>query len=168
VTLGLGAGLLLVKYTGLAWLDPVMALGVCGMLAFTGFKLVRSSSAALLDAEDPELVARLVAVMNKVRPRDIVAIHELRTLRSGRYIHVDIHMVIPEFYAIGQGHELADTFGQAVLKEAAMEGELHTHVDPCMRAFCSQCDVDSCPVRQKPRTFESRITLDQAVAPGPV
>ena len=168
VTLGLGAGLLLVKATGLTWLDPLMALAVCGMLAFTGFKLVRSSSAALLDAEDPELVARLVAVINQVRPRDIVAIHELRTLRSGRYIHVDIHMVIPEFYAIGQGHELADSFGQAVLKEAAIEGELHTHVDPCMRAFCSQCDVDPCPVRQKPRTFETRITFDQAVAPGPV
>jgi cation diffusion facilitator family transporter len=168
VTLGLAAGLLLVKFTGLVWLDPLMALAVCAMLVHTGFKLVRSSSAALLDTEDPGLVERLVAVINKVRPRDIVAIHELRTLRSGRYIHVDIHMVIPEFYAIGQGHELADDFGQAVLKEANMEGELHTHVDPCMRAFCSGCDVEPCPVRQKPQTYECKITFDQAVAPGPI
>jgi cation diffusion facilitator family transporter len=168
VTLGLAAGLLLVKFTGLVWLDPLMALAVCAMLVRTGFKLVRSSSAALLDTEDPDLVERLVAVINKVRPRDIVAIHELRTLRSGRYIHVDIHMVIPEFYAIGQGHELADAFGLAVLKEAAMEGELHTHVDPCMRAFCSACDMDPCPVRQKPQIHDCRITFDQAVAPGPI
>jgi len=168
VTLGLGAGLLLVKLTGMLWLDPVMALLVCVMLAFTGFQLVRSSSAALLDAEDPELVSRLVQVINQVRPRDIVAIHELRTLRSGRYTHVDIHMVIPEFYAIGQGHELADRFGQAVLKAAAIEGELHTHVDPCQRAFCSHCDVDACPVRQAPRSGGSEITFEQAVAPGSI
>jgi hypothetical protein len=97
-----------------------------------------------------------------------VAIHELRTMRSGRYTHVDIHMVIPEFYAIGQGHELADAFGQAVLREAALEGELHTHVDPCLKAFCAMCDVDPCPLRQKPLSQPTRITLDQAVAPGPV
>jgi cation diffusion facilitator family transporter len=168
VTLGLGAGLLLVKATGLTWLDPAMALAVCGILVYTGFKLVRSSSAALLDTEDPELVQRLVAAINKVRPKDIVAIHELRTLRSGRYIHVDIHMVIPEFYAIGQGHGLADDFGNAVLAEANIEGELHTHVDPCQKAFCAQCEVGSCPERLKPQIYECKITFNQAVAPGPI
>ena len=168
VTLGLAAGLLLVKATGMTWLDPARALAVCVVLAFTGFKLVRTSSAALLDTEDPELLQHLVEVMNRVRPKDIVAIHELRTLRSGRYIHVDIHMVIPEFYGIGQGHELADQFGKAVLAEAVIEGELHTHVDPCLRAFCNQCDLISCPVRQSPQIYECKITVDKAVAQGPI
>lgn len=167
-TLGLGAGLILVKLTGLTWLDPAMALAVCVLLAITGFKLVRTSSAALLDAEDPGVLSHLVDVMNKVRPRDIVAIHEMRTLRSGRYTHVDIHMVIPEYYGIGQGHELADTFGKAVLAEAALEGELHTHVDPCLHAFCAHCDVEPCPVRQTPQEQPCRITLDDAVAQGPI
>ena len=167
-TIGLGVGLLLVHFTGLTWLDPLMAMGVCALLAYTGFKLVRSSSAALLDTEDPDMVQRLVRAMNKVRPTEIIAIHELRTLRSGRYSHVDIHMVIPEFYAIGQGHDLAERFGKAVLAEADIEGELHTHVDPCQRAFCSQCEVARCPVRLEPQTNESAITIDQAVAPGPI
>ena len=145
-----------------------MALGVCVLLAYTGFKLVRSSSAALLDAEDPELVRHLVDVMDKVRPMDIVAIHELRTLRSGRYAHVDIHMVIPEFYGIGQGHELADRFGKAVLKEADLEGEMHTHFDPCLKAFCDHCDLEPCPLRQKPQEAPCRITLEAAVAAGPI
>ena len=167
-TVGLGAGLLLVKFTGLTWLDPVLALLVGGLLAWTGFKLVRSSSWALLDTEDPDLVARLVAVINRVRPVDVLAIHELRTLRSGRYTHVDIHMVIPEFYGIAQGHELAEAFGKTVVLEAAIEGELHTHVDPCLRAFCSQCAVAPCPVRQSPKIEDHPITLDQAVALGPI
>ena len=167
-TLGLAAGLLLVKFTGITWLDPAMALAVSALLAITGFRLVRSSSFALLDTEDPALVRRLVEVMNQVRPKDIVAIHELRTLRSGRYAHVDIHMVIPEFYGIGQGHQLADEFGKSVLKEARLEGELHTHVDPCLKAFCRQCDVDPCPVRQKPQERPCRFTVEEAVGAGPI
>ena len=165
-TLGLAAGLLLVKATGLTILDPLMALAVCLLLAWTGFKLVRSSSDALLDAEDPQVVRRLVEVINRVRPADIIAVHELRTLRSGRYTHVDIHLVVPEFYAIGQGHEVADAFGKRVLAEAGLEGELHTHVDPCQQAFCSQCAVKDCPVRRLPQTTDARTTLDEAVSPG--
>jgi cation diffusion facilitator family transporter len=168
VTVGLAVGLTLVKATGLTWLDPAMALVVALALARTGFMLVHHSSAALMDTEDPVLIQRLVDVMNKVRPKDVIAIHELRTLRSGRYTHVDIHMVIPEFYSIGQGHELADHFGQAVLREAALEGELHTHVDPCHKAFCAMCDQDPCPLRQKPRQQQGGITFEQAVAPGPM
>jgi hypothetical protein len=56
----------------------------------------------------------------------------------------------------------------AVLAEAAIEGELHTHVDPCLRAFCSQCDLDACPVRQSPQINECIISMDEAVAPGPI
>jgi cation diffusion facilitator family transporter len=167
-TIGLGAGLILVKFTGLTWLDPIMALAVGGLLAWTGFKLVHSSSAALLDTEDPDLVERLVTVINQVRPVDVMAVHELRTLRSGRYTHVDIHLVIPEFYGIAQGHELAEGFGRTVVKAAAIEGELHTHVDPCQRAYCRQCAVSPCPVRQQPKTEEQAITLEEALSPGPI
>ena len=168
VTLGLGAGLLLVKVTGLHWLDFVLAVGVGLILAFTGFKLVRSSSAALLDEEDPHLVANLVEVINRIRPVDVLTIHEMRTLRSGRYTHVDIHVVIPEFYSINQGHELAERFNAAVVKEAAIEGELHTHVDPCLRQYCAQCAVEPCPIRVTAKVQDRPITLDQAVAPGSI
>jgi len=167
-TLGIAAGLLLVKFTGIAWLDPIMALGVSILLAYTGFKLVRDSSQALLDMEDPGLLATLIAIINRVRPPDIIAIHELRTLRSGRYTHVDIHMVMPEYYPINQAHDLADVFGKKVIAEAALEGELHTHVDPCQRAWCRRCGVEPCPVRVEAKCEESTITLDNAVDPGPI
>jgi cation diffusion facilitator family transporter len=64
-TLGLALGLLVVRFTGLHWVDPVLAIGVSALLAGTGFRLVRTSSQALLDQEDPALLARLVDVLNK-------------------------------------------------------------------------------------------------------
>jgi len=168
VTVGLAMGLFLVRFTGFRWLDPLIALGVGGILAWTGYKLVRTSSKALLDTEDPALLERLVEIINRVRPPDILAIHELRSMRSGRYIHVDIHMVVPEFYHIAQSHELAETFAKAVVLEAGMEGEFHTHVDPCQRALCEHCAVQPCPIRREPQRRAVPISLDQAVAPGPV
>ena len=168
VTLGLGGGLLLVKVTGLHWLDPVLAVLVGAILAWTGFKLVRASSAALMDTEDPGLVEHLVTVINAIRPLDVLAIHELRTLRSGRYTHVDIHVVIPEFYTIAKGHELAERFNGAVVEAAAIEGELHTHVDPCHQEYCPQCAVEACPLRLAPKTEDHAITLEQALSPGTI
>lgn len=165
-TLGIGAALLLVKLTGWAWLDPVIALVVGILLAWTGFRLVKESSDALLDQEDPVTLDKLLGVMNRVRPFDVLAIHELRTLRSGRYTHVDIHIVLPEIYPIRKGHDLAEDFGHAVLKEAGVEGELHTHVDPCARLFCDRCPLEDCPIRAVPQTREAILTLEEALGPG--
>jgi len=167
-TLGIALGLLLVKFTGILWLDPVMALGVAALLALTGFKLVRSSAQALLDVEDPAVLQQLIDVINRIRPVDIITIHELRTLRSGRYTHVDIHMVVPEFYEMGRAHDLAEEFGQQVIAGAGLEGELHTHIDPCQRSWCSQCGVTPCPIRQEPQAKPSLITLAAATEAGSI
>ncbi|HLO68512.1 MAG TPA: cation diffusion facilitator family transporter [Holophaga sp.] len=167
-TCGMGAALFLVKLTGLLWLDSAIAMAVGTLLAWTGFKLVRTSSSALLDAEDPELLRQLVGIINRIRPQDVLAVHEMRTLRSGRYVHVDIHVVLPEFYGIAQSHELAESFGRRVIQEAGLEGELHTHVDPCQRALCAQCAVPGCPIRRENQRATQPISLDQAVAAGPI
>ena len=167
-TLGIALGLLLVKFTGIQWLDPVMALGVALLLARTGFKLVQSSSQALLDREDPALLTKLIGVLNRTRPVDIITIHELRTFRSGRYTHVDIHMVIPEYYELSHAHDLAEGFGQQVIAEAGLEGELHTHIDPCQRSWCKQCGVVACEIRREPQTKPMMITLAVATEAGPI
>ena len=167
-TCGIAVGLLLVTFTGIRFLDPLMALGVAAMLARTGFGLLRSSGQALLDREDRGLLEHLVEVINRIRPVDIITIHELRTMRSGRYTHVDIHMVVPEFYDLALAHGLAEGFGEAVLKAAGLEGELHTHIDPCQRSWCSQCGVVSCEVRREAQAKQPVITLESATNAGSI
>lgn len=167
-TLGIGVGVGLVMLTGLKWLDPLLALVVAGLLASTGYRLVRDSSDALLDREDPVLLAALVDAFNRVRPPDVIAVHELRTLRAGRYTHVDIHLVIPEYYDVLRGHDLADVFCRRVLDATGMEGELHTHVDPCERRWCRQCAVEACGVRREPQAETVPLTLERATDPGTI
>lgn len=166
-TVGIATGLLVVKLTGLAWMDPVMAMVVGLLLARTGFRLVAESSRALLDSEDPEVVERILAAMNRVRPWDVIAVHEMRTFRSGRYTHVDAHLVVPEFYSIRQAHDLCEGFSARALREAGVEGEVHTHVDPCGRLYCDRCPADPCAIRRVQKTIPNTFTLDEATAAGP-
>lgn len=166
-TVGIALGLFAVKFTGVHWMDPIMAMVVGLLLARTGFRLVAESSRALLDSEDPELVNRILTAMNRVRPWDVIAVHEMRTFRSGRYTHVDAHLVVPEFYSIRQAHDLCEGFSVRSLREAGVEGEVHTHVDPCGRLYCDRCPAESCGIRRAPRTAANTLTLEEATAAGP-
>jgi cation diffusion facilitator family transporter len=167
-TVGLALGLLVVKFTGLHWVDPVLAIGVSVLLASTGFRLVRTSSQALLDEEDPELLARLVDVLNKIRPPDLIAVHELKTMRAGRTAFVDVHLVVPEFYDIRRAHDLAESLGKVVLAETGLEGQVHTHIDPCERAWCRSCSLEPCPIRVQPYGRPEPLTLEHAILPGSI
>lgn len=166
-TVGIATGLLAVKLTGIHWLDPLMAMVVGLLLARTGFRLVKESSQALLDMEDPAMLEKVLTAMNRVRTWDILALHEMRTFRSGRYTHVDVHIVVPEFYPVRQAHDLCERFGETVLKEGGIEGEVHTHVDPCCRLYCDRCPAEDCAIRKVPRTLDATFTLEEATAMGP-
>ena len=166
-TVGIATGLLAVKLTGITWLDPVMAMIVGLLLARTGFRLVKESSQALLDMEDPDTLGKVLTAMNDSRPEDIIALHELRTFRSGRYTHVDVHMVVPEFYPVRQAHDLCEEFGRKSLLAGGIEGEVHTHVDPCARLYCDRCPVEPCAIRRVNKTADGTFTLEDATAMGP-
>ncbi len=166
-TVGIATGLMAVKLTGLHWLDPVMAMVVGLLLARTGFRLVAESSRALLDSEDPQVVTQVVRAMNRVRPWDVIAVHELRTFRSGRYTHVDVHLVVPEYYSIRQAHDLCEGFCARTLETADIEGEVHTHVDPCGKLYCGLCAAPDCALRLAPGQPTRAFTLEEATASGP-
>jgi cation diffusion facilitator family transporter len=94
-SVGIIAGLGLVWLTGLAWLDPVVAIVVALLLLWTGGRLVRTAAAGLLDEEDPELLDKLVAVLQPHIGRGMIRLHHLRAIRAGRFHHVSAHLVVP-------------------------------------------------------------------------
>jgi hypothetical protein len=53
------------------------------------------------------------------------------------------------------------------LEDAAIEGEVHTHVDPCGRLYCDRCPAEDCPIRRAPLQAQEAFTLDEATSPGP-
>lgn len=155
---GVGAGLLLAQWTGLHWLDPVIAMVVGLQLGWTGLRVVRLSVGGLLDEEDREILTQLATALKQVDFGGVIQIHNTRIMRSGRFHHIDAHAVVPEFWNVAEAHERTEAFEAKLLKKYPQPGELHLHVDPCRQAYCRRCDVPECPIRLL--KFESRFTPD--------
>jgi cation diffusion facilitator family transporter len=162
-SLGVVVGLGLVSATGWLFFDPLVAVLVGINLARTGVRLVRHAAGGLLDEEDSQLLEQLVAAINANLTPGIIRVHFLRAIRSGRFTHVDAHLVVPEFWTVEQAHEAADAFERRVLASVDLDGELVFHTDPCRQLFCTSCDVTPCPIRAAPFASREPITLREAV-----
>jgi cation diffusion facilitator family transporter len=166
-SLGVGVGLLLVLLTGIVWLDPLVAGLVAVRLGVTGFRLVRTATGGLLDEEDPEVVARLVQAMEKEAFPGMIRVHSLRAIRLGRFHHIDVHVVVPEYWETLRAHEAGDHYAARVMGRSGLEGEIEVHADPCWRQYCETCDLEGCPVRTQPFRSRPPLTIDEAVRPDP-
>jgi divalent metal cation (Fe/Co/Zn/Cd) transporter len=154
-----------VRTTGNPWLDPIVAALVALNLMWTGFRLVRQAAGGLLDEEDTALLDRVLGPLQRHVGKGIIRIHHLRAIRSGRFSHVDAHLVVPEYWSVDRAHEVAESLADRVIAELGIDGELVFHTDPCHRAYCAMCDVDDCPVRREAFQGRPTLTLDEAVQP---
>lgn len=164
-SLALILGVAIVWLTGVQIIDSILGIAMGLWLAYIGFKLVQESSSALLDVEDPKILAELTEVLQKERPPEVLALHGLRTLRTGRYIHADVHVVVPEFMPLREVHDLTELYFEKVMKSAGHEGEFHSHLDPCMKEFCQQCSLEKCPIRKLPFKNLSQFKLEEITQP---
>lgn len=162
---GIVIGLLLVRFTGIVWLDPVVAAVVALNLLWTGFRLVRQAAGGLLDEEDTALLDRLLEVLQPHLSQGVIRVHHLRAIRAGRFHHVDAHLVVPEFWSVERSHEIAEELAERLIKEVGVEGEMTLHTDPCHRVYCRMCDLDDCPVRREGFGGRPPLTLEEAVQP---
>lgn len=166
-SVGVAIGLVLVRVTGLPWIDPVAAALMALWLLVTGFRLVRRSAGGLLDEEDPALLQKLVEVLGPRVRNGVIRVHHLRAIRAGRFHHISAHLVVPEFWSVERAHDTADALAASVLREIAGEGDIDFHTDPCQRAYCGMCDLETCSVRQQPFVGLQPLTVDEAVQPDP-
>ena len=164
-SVGIVVGLLLVRVTGIWWLDPVTAAVVALNLMWTGFRLVRHAAGGLLDEEDTGLLSRLLAALDSRLGQGVIRVHHLRAIRAGRFHHVEAHLVVPEFWSVEQAHELSEDLAARVITALGVEGELVFHTDPCHRIYCAMCDLDGCTIRREPFRDRPPLSLEEAVQP---
>ncbi len=141
-------GLGIVRLTGWQWLDPMLAIGVALHILKTGWTLVRRAVAGLMDETDPALLSRAVDALERARRPWWIDVHSLRTWRSGRRAHGDLHLVVPRYYDADRLHEVGAEVEEVVITAAASAGEAIVHFDPCRPRHCPTCPLEGCPVRE--------------------
>jgi cation diffusion facilitator family transporter len=149
-SVGIVIGLIAVKFTGLDWIDPVVASIFGALLVFTGGKILMRSGNILIDGHDLETLRIIAKLFQKHYVPGVIHIHYTRVIRSGSHHHIDCHMVIPEFWSILEAHEFSDQFEYKIINDYPVSGELHIHLDPCRKAYCDSCELANCPIRQSP------------------
>ena len=135
--------LVLVKVTGWVYADPLGAIAIAIYISWTGMGLLRRAAAGLMDEQDNAdgrlLREILDAHAHGGDPR-ICSYHKLRHRHSGRYHWVDFHMMVPAWWDIQRGHNVASTI-EYEIEQALGVGNATAHVEPCVDEKCTACEA---------------------------
>lgn len=162
---GVVVGLFLVNQTGWIWVDSLVAIIIGLYLGWTGFKLVRQSGGALMEEKDRDLLHHLNDLFNELKRPEVIQIHHVRIIRSGRFHHIDAHVVCPEFWDIAKAHQETNIFEHEIIDRYQYGGEIVFHIDPCRRLYCEQCEVQNCLIRMKPFVQKKIFTMEELINP---
>jgi cation diffusion facilitator family transporter len=159
-TIGIIIGLVLLYFTGYAWIDGVVAILFGLFIMFTAYRIIRKSIAGIMDEADVELLQKMVHILDAKKRENWVDLHNLRVIKYGTVLHVDCHLTVPWYLNVQEAHREVEALAELIRQEYGESLELFVHSDPCIQTQCPICTKDDCPVRQHP--FEKRIqwTLD--------
>jgi len=154
-TLGIVVGLILILITRLVWLDSAVAILFSFIIIFTGYKILRSSVAGIMDEADTALLKEMVVMLNKNRRENWIDLHNLRIIKYGSTIHMDCHLTVPWYLNVHEAHKEIDALSTLVKNKYGESVELFVHSDGCLDFSCKICTKTNCDVRK--HTFEKKV-----------
>ena len=134
--------LILVRASGMQWIDPVIALLMAAWLVWCGWRVVRRSLGNLMDEQDLGDLDRVQELLDQhcrdggTVPR-VCSFHKVRSRHSGREHWVDFHVQLPANTDLRTAHELATQLEDEI--ERTLGGTATAHAEPCKDAACTNC-----------------------------
>lgn len=154
-TVGIVAGLVLMFFTKIFWIDSIIAMVFALIIIFTGYKIVRSSVAGIMDEADEVILKKLVPLLNANRKENWIDLHNLRIIKYGATLHLDCHFTLPWYLNVHEAHREVDALSALVKEEFGESVELFVHSDGCLDFSCSVCLKQQCNVRK--HKFDKKI-----------
>jgi len=123
-------GLALVQITGDAAFDPITALVVAVAIVWAGFRILRRSSAVLVDETLSEAeLDRIERAIASARTPEVAGYHKLRARRAGSRRHIDFHVQYRSGTSLERAHELAHAMRDSIEADIT-RAEVLIHVEP--------------------------------------
>ena len=125
---GVVLALVLSAYLGWILADPIIAIAVAAVMAWTAFGVAKSSFNQLMDRELPDeeraRIRRIAeghdAVMN---------VHDLKTRAAGLSTFIQLHLALDPDMPLKEAHKISDAVEQAI-RNAYPGAEVIIHQDP--------------------------------------
>jgi cation diffusion facilitator family transporter len=129
-SVGVAVGLLIVKLTGVSWIDPVAAIAVAILILYTAYRLIVFSGRVLLDETLPESELEMIRACVKEHRGDlIVGYHRLRARRAGSRRHIDLHIEVDERMSMREAHDVAEHITSDI-RRCLPNVDVLVHVEP--------------------------------------
>lgn len=128
-SLGVCAGILLIKITGLTILDPIVALLVACLILKESWVLCNKAFRPLLDTCLSDAEEKKISEVMENYKEKIIDYHQLRTRKSGNIKYIEFHMTVRSELTVKESHELTEMIEndiEAVLKNTNMT----IHIEP--------------------------------------
>lgn len=128
-SVGVIVGIGLVGVTGWSWLDPAVALAVAVNILWTGWTLLGRSAAGLMDAAlSRDEVLAIETVLDRYR-QDGLSFHALRTRQAGAKAFVSLHVLVPGYWTVQQGHDWSERV-ESDIRQILSRAHVTTHLEP--------------------------------------
>ena len=83
-----------------------------------------------------------------------IDVHQLRAWRSGNFIHLDFHLILPRYFSLERAHSEAKALEKIIADRFGGSASVLIHMDPCIDPDCPVCRRHNCDLRQN--SVESR------------
>ena len=163
-TFGIIAGLICMKFIPVWWLDSAIAILFAFIILFTGFGIIRSSIAGIMDEADEALIIELVKTLNANRQENWIDFHNLRIIKYGATLHIDCHLTVPWFLNVNEAHREIDTFSKIAQEKFGESIEMFVHSDGCLDFSCSICNKQNCIERKNPYMIRIEWTVENVTS----
>jgi cation diffusion facilitator family transporter len=138
-SVGVLGGLVAIKLTGIAMLDPIIAIVVALMIIKAAWDLTKSAFFHILDVKLPDDEERLIHDVMEQYTGRYIEYHKLRTRKSGHIRHIDMHLVVPKLMTVEAGHTLSHQI-MADIEKSLAHSHILVHIEPCTME-CQLCEV---------------------------
>jgi cation diffusion facilitator family transporter len=129
-SVGVVAALLMVRWTGDGWWDPLFAGLAAAKLLWTGIGLMKRSFGGLMDEADLEVEANVRDFLDEGCAGRGLSYHNLRHRHSGRTHWIELHLVVPDEMNVHEAHEIATHLEAGIAGLLEPDGRVITHLEP--------------------------------------
>ncbi|MBE3578386.1 MAG: cation transporter [Caldanaerobacter subterraneus] len=127
-SLGVAAGLVVIRFTGINILDPVIAIFVAFLIIKASVDLTKEALKDLTDTSLPVEELKEIEEIIKSNP-EITSFHKLRTRKSGQKREIDVHLRVRRDANIVEAHELSHKVSKQIIDKFP-EANVTVHIEP--------------------------------------
>ncbi|MEK6795184.1 MAG: cation diffusion facilitator family transporter [Spirochaetota bacterium] len=123
---GVAVGLLIIRLSGLAVIDSIVAIAVAIFILREAFLLLLKAVQPLIDVG---LSAAEMGELEGIIANYKLTYHKLRTRRSGSHVFIDMHLLFPGGISIGDAHDTTDIL-KSDIRKAFSGADVTIHMEP--------------------------------------